>query len=224
MFFNKATPEFVVMDPDAGSGEMDTHERHWNERLRGLYRAFKPYFTNRALTFWQPQQMNLENLTLVPLRKFERDIQLQCWGMPPEQLGIVEKSNRATVDASSFIFESRLIRPRRSFLADELTLKLAPEYDKRLAIGFIDTTPQDKVHTLNVMKANPAAFTFDAWRKLADMPPEEDKDLGNARTIPLNLYVTSDPLDNTQRPNQPGAAANTDGDPDPPDPDPEDDD
>ena len=146
MFFNKATPEFVVMDPNAGLEEIEVHERHWNQRLRGLYRAFKPYFTNRELQFWQPQQMNLENLTLVPLRKFERDIQLQCWGIPPEQLGIVENSNRATADVSDHIMETRLLRPRRSFLADEMTLKLAPLYDERLMVTYSNPAPRDRDH------------------------------------------------------------------------------
>ena len=88
IFFNRAAPEFVVMDSTARDEELDSFELAWMSRLRGLYRAMKPYFVNRKLDFWQPAQQNLENLTLVPLRVFERDIQLQTWGIPPEQLGI----------------------------------------------------------------------------------------------------------------------------------------
>jgi hypothetical protein len=209
MFFNKATPEFVVMDSNATEPDLRTHERHWASRLQGLYKAFRPYFTNRKLEFWQPNQMNLENLTLVPLRKFERDIQLQCWGLPPEQLGVVEKSNRATAEASDFIMETRLIRPRRGFLADEFSMKLAPEYDDRIEVGFVDTTPQDKKLSLDTMKANPAAYTINDWRRLTGDPPVEGE-LGESYLVPLNSYVTTDPLDNAQRPNQPGAAANED--------------
>lgn len=209
LFFNRATPEIVVMDPGADEDEIDSHERHWNSRLRGLYRAFKPYFANRKLEFWQPQQMNLENLTLVPLRKFERDIQLQCWGIPPEQLGIIEKSNRATAEASNYIFELNLIRPRRRFVAEEIGLKLAPFFDERIEVGFVDTVPKDKEGTLKVMTANPVAFIMDEWRELAGLEPEGGE-LGNARIVPLNSYITIDPLDNSLRPNQPGAAANDD--------------
>lgn len=209
LFFNKATPEFVVMDSEAGDEEIEVHERHWNSRLRGLYRAFKPYFTNRNLEFWQPEQMNLENLTLVPLRKFQRDIQMQCWGLPPEQLGVVEKSNRATAEASDYIMESRLIRPRRKFLAEELSMKLAPQYDERLEIQFVDTTPRDREQSLKVFTANPVAFDMDDWRELAGLE-RLGGEFGKARLVPLQSYVTTDPLDNTQRPNQPGAAANAD--------------
>lgn len=189
LFFNRATPEFVVMDADADEGDIRTHERAWNQRLQGLFKAMRPYFTNRKLEFWQPQQMNMENLTLVPLRKFERDIQLQCWGMPPEQLGIIENSNRATIEASDYVYESRLVRPRRQFLADELTLKLAPLYDERIEVEFVDTTPRDKEFDSELMKTIPEAFTVNEIRALTGREPIED---GNVRVVPLNHDATED--------------------------------
>ncbi len=100
LFFNRAIPEFVVMDEGAGDPEIDRHEKAFNQKLQGLWRWYKPYFTNRKLEFWQPQQMNLENLTMVPLLKHERDTIIQTWGFPPEELGIVENSNRATAEAA----------------------------------------------------------------------------------------------------------------------------
>lgn len=167
LFFNRAMPELVIQDEGASEEEVRRHEMAWNQRLQGLFRAFKPYFVNRKLEFFQPQQMNMENLTLVPLRKHERDIQLQCWGMPPEQLGIIENSNRATIEASDFVFQERLIKPRRDFLADELTYKLAPEYDARLQVGYRNTVPTDKEQRLKAMSAAPWAFGRSEWRELA---------------------------------------------------------
>lgn len=202
LFFNRATPEFVVMDEGAGDKEIKIHERAFMQRLQGLWKTLQPYFTNRKLEFWQPQSMNLENLTLVPLRKHERDIQLQCWGMPPEQIGIVENSNRATIEASDYVFQTRLIKPRRDFLAEELTLKLAPEFDDRLVVGFVSTVPEDKTHRLNVMKAAPWAFGETEWREFAGIAGP----VRGARLVPLNSYVTEDPLDQTTRPQSGGAA------------------
>lgn len=199
LFFNRATPEFVVMDKGATSDEVRVHERAWTQRLQGLFKQMKPYFTNRELQFWQPQQMNLENLTLVPLRKWERDIQLQCWGIPPEQLGLIENSNRATIEASDYVYESRLIRPRRQFLSEEITLKLAPLYDERLELGFVDTTPRNKDFELSVVKSYPAAFSVNDIRELVGHEPWAAPE-GEARLMPLNLFATSDLLDQEQRP------------------------
>ncbi len=211
LFFNRATPEFVVMDPGASEPELALHERQFLQRLQGFWRWMKPYFVNRKLEFWQPQQMNLENLTLVPLMKHDRDVLLQTVGMPPEQLGIVESSNRATADASDYIYEKRIVQPRREFIAQTLTLKLAPEFDERIVVGFESTVPADRAHGLAVAKANPAAFTFDEWRESAGLKAEGGE-LGKARLVPMNYYVTMDPLDATTRPQTGAATAPGDGD------------
>ena len=206
LFWNRATPEFVVQDDGASPDEIALHERAWLQRLQGFWRSNKPYFTNRKLEFWQPQQMNLENLTMVPLLKHERDTILQAWGFSPEQLGITETSNRATADVSDYIFENRVIRPRREFMRDQLQMKLAPEYDERLMVGFVDTVPEDKEYRLSVAKAVPHALTTDEWRELIGRKPVGGE-LGASRILPLNSYLTVDPLDLATRPQGGGGAA-----------------
>jgi hypothetical protein len=197
------------MDPDAGTDEIDRHEKAFAQRLQGFWRWYKPYFTNRDLKFWQPQQMNLENLTMVPLMKHERDVIIQTWGFPPEQLGIVENSNRATIDGSDFIFESRIVRPRRELIRDCVQTGLVPEYDERLVFGFVDTVPEDKEHRLKIAKSAPHVITLDEWRGLMGLKPEGG-DLGRARLVPLNSYLTTDPLDQTTRPQTSGGPAPAD--------------
>ena len=208
IFFNRAMPDVVVQDVGAGPDEIKMHERAWNDRLRGLYKAMKPYFVNRELTFWQPEQMNLDNLTLVPLRKFERDLQIQCWGIPPEQFGIIEKSNRATAEASDYIYEKRVVQPRKTFLANELTLKLLRKYDPRLELTFPDTTPKNKELTTKLMQSSPSSFYANEIRELAGLEPRDD---GQVSAVPLNQYITDDLRDPTQRPtNLPGAPKDDD--------------
>jgi hypothetical protein len=200
LFWNRATPEFVVMDPSAETSEMDRHERAWTNRLQGFWRWYKPYFTNRKLEFWQPQQMNLENLAMVPLMKHERDVILQTTGgIPPEQLGITESSNRATAEASNYIYEERVVKPRREFIRDSLQLRLVPEYDERLILGFVDTVPEDKEHWLKTAQAAPHVPTVDEWRDRLKLKPVGGE-LGGARLVPLNSYLTSDPLNPASRP------------------------
>lgn len=199
LFFNRAMPEVVIMDEGAKEEELARHEQHWVSRLQGFWRAFKPYFSNRKLEFWQPNQMNLENLTLVPLQKFERDVIIQTWGIPPEQFGITESSNRAVAEAGNWIYESRVVRPRRRWWALQMQTFLAPEYDKRLKVTFVDTTPEDKEFRLNAMKAAPHAVMVDEWRKEQCLPPLGG-DEGAARLVPLNSYLAVDALDMEARP------------------------
>lgn len=205
LFFNRATPEFVVMDEGAQDSEVAIHERAWLQRLQGFWRTNKPYFTNRKLEFWQPQQMNMDNLTMVPLLKYERDVILQCTGVPPEQLGIVENSNRATIDGSNYVYESRVIKPRREFIRDALQLRLVPEYDERLVLGFVDTVPEDQAQRLATAKAAPHAPTMDEWRKWMNLPPLGGE-AGKAHMLTMNGYLAADPLDPKARPQPPAAA------------------
>lgn len=199
LFFNRAQPDFVVMDEGAGEPELARHEQHWRQRLQGFFKSFKPYFVNRKLEFWQPNQQNLENLTLVPLRKHERDIILQTWGMPPEQLGIVESSNRATAEASDYIYEKRIVRPRRKFWRDAFQQYLVPEYDARLVVKYVDTVPEDKAHALATAKAAPWSISRDEWRALGGHPPAEDG-TGELVFVPLQGYLADDPEDLEKRP------------------------
>lgn len=205
IFWNRAIPEFIVMDQGAGNDEIKVHEQAFNQKLQGFWRWYKPYFTNRKLEFWQPQQMNLDNLTMVPLMKHERDVIYQTVGMPPEQMGLVENSNRSTIDGSDYVYESRIVKPRREFLRDAIQSGLVPEYDTRLEFGFVNTVPEDKENILNIAKATPHILNLDEWRALMGADPVGGP-LGASRIVPLASYVTADPLDLSTRPSAGGGA------------------
>jgi Phage portal protein len=206
LFFNRATPEYVVMDEGAGKEEVEIHERAWLQRLQGYWRWQKPYFTNRKLEFWQPTQMNLDNLTMVPLMKYERDVILQSTGVPPEQLGIVENSNRATIDGSNYVYESRIVRPRRVFLRDAMQLRLIPEYDERIRLDFVDTIPADNEQRLQTAARAPHVPTVDEWRDWMGLPALGGE-LGKAHLMTMNTFLAVDPLDPAARPQTGGGAA-----------------
>jgi hypothetical protein len=65
--------------------------------------------------------------------------------------------------------------------------------------------PEDKEHRLNVAKAGPHAIELDEWRALMGLKPVGGE-LGSARLVPLNSYLTVDPLDPATRPQAAGSA------------------
>jgi len=204
LFFNRMTPDFLAGIYEQGQGgevigvapeEVERIEAKWAEKNQGFYRAFKAMFINRKIDIHEFQKPTMEQLIYPGLRTVERDIILQTWGMPPEQLGIVESSNRATAEVSNFIFESRVVQPRREALRAQFQAKLVPEYDERLIVDYVDTTPADKEHRLLVMKAAPWAFSQEEWHE------EIGSDDGaEVYMVPLNSYATTDLLDQKQRP------------------------
>jgi hypothetical protein len=204
LFFNRMTPDFLAQVYEQGQGgevmgvapeELERIEQKWIEKNQGFYRSFKAMFVNRKIDIHEFQKPTMEQLVYPGLRNVERDIILQTWGMPPEQLGIVESSNRATAEVSNYIFESRVVQPRREALRAQLQARLAPEYDERLVVDYVDTTPADKEHKLAVMKVAPWAFSQVEWHEMVG-----SEDGAEVYMVPLNAYATTDLLDQKQRP------------------------
>ena len=109
------------------------------------------------------------------LRKHERDTIGQVFGMPPEILGIIENSNRSTIDAARFIFALGIEFPRCQFLRSELQHQLVPKFDGGdFCLEVEVPIPEDEQHRLDVMRAQPGAFSMNEWRGEAgyDAVPE----------------------------------------------------
>ncbi len=202
-FFNRARPDFVFA---TGLGEEETKrfEADWNNRLQGFWRAHRPYFLAGDSVDLQKQirefqQPTMEQLVYPNLRKVQRDIILQVWGVPPEMFGIVENSNRATIEAAEYLFTKWVVAPKAERLRGSLQRLFVEEYDERGVIHVPSPVEEDKAHSLAVAKAAPHMLTVDEWRHLIGALPVGG-DLGKARLVPLNSYLATDPLDPEQRP------------------------
>lgn len=98
-FFNRATPEMVITAEDATEEEGEVMRRRWFERLQGVAKRYLPYFVNRKLDVKVVSQP-FRDMQLAELRKHQRDVIQQTYGIPPEIMGVIEQANRC-VDASS---------------------------------------------------------------------------------------------------------------------------
>jgi HK97 family phage portal protein len=187
-FFNRAKPDLViypkapqVMRPaDAARLEED-----WLSRNQGFWRAFKPYFLTREVGIQELDQ-NFRSLTLVQLREFERNAIIQMFGMPPELLGVIENSNRATIDAADYLFSKYVIVPRLEFIRAILQERLVPEYDERLIVDYVSPIQDDKEQQLKAAIAMPASITVNEWRELQGFEKLEGPE-GDAHLIPSTV-------------------------------------
>lgn len=196
LFFNRARPDFVVMG-GAGSSEdeMRALERNWLNRLQGFWRAHRPYFLSGEVKIHEFQQPTVEQLVYPGLRKAERDIVIQVWGIPPEMFGISERGllARTNYEGAEYMFSKYVVQPRVERLRDALQRAVEMEYDDRLIVDSAYTIPADKQFLLAVRKAAPHAWRVDEWRALGDSEPLGGAE-GNALLVPLNSTLTDDPL------------------------------
>lgn len=192
-FYNGARPDVLIMPKEnqtIGESEMQRLEQHWINEHQGFWRFFKPMFSSRPLEVTQ-FPANFQHLQMNELRNNTRDICLQVWGVPPEVLGVIENSNRATIDSADFLFAKWVIVPRLEEWRMDYQRLLLPEYDDRLILDYESPVEADRTHELEVMKVAPFAFDADEWRAAAGHPPLEN-DLGKWHVVPNTVTRQED--------------------------------
>lgn len=205
-FYNRARPDFVAWvkpgpnEAAPSATAMRRMQQQWVQEHQGFWRSFKPHFVNRELVIHEFEQ-DLKKQSLIELMQLERDTIIQVYGFPPEVFGILESSNRATIEAADYLFARYAVDPRLEFLRDVWQERLVPLYDERLILDYDSPVAEDKEYTLNVMKAQPGAFLADEWRVRAEME-ELEEEQGKVFLLPLGVEPRSslEPLDLTVEP------------------------
>ena len=197
-FFNNARPDFLVFpkniqagDQNIQSSEVVRLENDWTNKNQGMNRQWKPYFLNKEVGVHEFEK-DFRALQLKELRQFERDTITQAFGFPPEILGVIESSNRATIDAADFLFARWVLSPRLEFLRSVFQHRLIPEYDDRLILDFESPVREDKDFQLAVRTIAPWAWDVDEWREFGGSDKKDDGAGAGVHMIPFNMQPTSD--------------------------------
>ena len=198
LFFNRARPDMIIWPKQQGAHDIGLQqdqvrrlEERWLDGHQGFWKAFKPFFVGREIAVHEVNQ-SLQELQLVELRKHERDTIVQVFGIPPELLGILNNSNRATIESADYLFSRWVITPRLEFLRSQLQERLIPEYDDRLVLDFVSPVEEDRAHMLEAAKAAPWAMKVDEWRTLQGQETLEDE-AGQVHMMPMNLTPVRTP-------------------------------
>lgn len=196
-FFNDATPPFMVFPKNTGGesaamGEPEVRrlESSWLNKFQGMFRQHRPVFSSRELGIYEFTK-DLKKMQLVDLRKNQRDIIMQVFGMPPEILGVLEHSNRSTIASAEYLYATHVLVPRLEFQRTFYQERLIPEYDPRFILDYVTPVQEDRIYQLDVIKAAPWAFTADEIRKRAG-EPELDDSLGDVHAVPINVTLQPD--------------------------------
>lgn len=168
-FFNGGRPSGFVALQGAGEDEVTRFEERWRSRYQGLGRAHQIHFTNAAIDY-KDLSHTFKDQELLALRQYQSDLMRQTFGVPPEILGIIQNSNRATIDSSYYLYSRGVLVPRLVMLCDSLQM-LASEYDERLIVDFLSPVPEDVEFKKSAMVALPTNYTVNEHRALAGQLP-----------------------------------------------------
>lgn len=176
VFFNRAQPDFLVFpkgDADMDSTETKRFEQNWVNKLQGFYRTSKPHFLSREVGIYEFQK-NLKDMMLTEIRQQERDIILQVWGMPPEKLGILSNSNRATIEGSDLIYAKEVLVPRLEARRMFFQERMIPEYDDRLIVHYESPVMEDREFFLKAAEKAPYVLDGNEWRYMMGLDPRDE--------------------------------------------------
>lgn len=184
-FFNRARPDFLLVAKGAKKAQLERFKEEWLSEHQGFWREARPHFVNWEVEIKEFTR-SFRNLQLAELRKQERDIIMQVWGIPPEELGVLEHSNRATIDAADYLYARHVLVPRLEHRRGYWQERLVPEFDERLIIDYDSPIAEDRDAQEKSASVAPWAMKVDEWRAKMGLQPL-DGNRGQVFGVPINL-------------------------------------
>jgi hypothetical protein len=147
-FSNRARPEILITGPGLNTESTKRVEENWLAKL------------------------HFESMQMVDLRKHERDVIINTYGVSPEVFGIIEDANRSTIDASDFLVAKHVTVPRLEFLREYFQFRVLPLYGaENLVITYDSPIDEDRDRKLRAARFAPWAMLVNEWRELQGLDP-----------------------------------------------------
>lgn len=169
-FYNGAIPPYIV-SADITSEQLKEMSNNWLASNQGFFNRNKPYFTNTNDLKVIKLMDNFRDMEIVKLIELDSEIIRKTFGIPPEILGEVDNSNRATIQGAREIYAQEVLMPRLTKLKDVLNTNLVNEFADNLELDFKSPIPSDKELQLAIMKEFKELFDEDEIRRLAGLMP-----------------------------------------------------
>lgn len=194
-FFNRARPDVLVWGQDikdADKAKMAELKLGWRQRSGAAFGALSPFFMRVADINVKEWTQTFESMQLSQLRADQRDAVMRVFGVPPEVFGVLESSNRATIESADFLMQKYVVLPRVKMLQAVVQAQLVPLYDERLVFEFESPVEEDREFALKAAQAQPAAPTVDEWRELQRLSPHQDPASGKSHLVPFSTEPRAD--------------------------------
>lgn len=170
-FYNSAKPDVIVSVDGMGAADAKRTKEQWEADYRGPGSNGRTHFTGGKMNVARLDS-SFKDMQLAELRKLQRDTIVQVFGVPPETIGIIENSNRSTIDAARYIYALGVEFPRVEFLRSELQHQLVGRFNGDAVLEAEVSVPDDEAHRLAVMVAQAPAFALNEWRAEAGYDAE----------------------------------------------------
>lgn len=181
-FRNMAFLGAIVNTPGADPNDM---MELWKAEKEGVTNAFKTLFLNAEGLQVENLAPKLTDLNFIEGQKLQRDFINQRFGAPPERQGILENSNRSTIEAADFHQQANNVTPIAIYIKQALNAYLTPQYGLDIEIDFIDPVREAEAQRLDkverLLKAG--SITINESRREYKYEPLKG---GDVLLVPIN--------------------------------------
>ena len=184
-FYNSGKPELLIGIEGADETVLREAKQRYEEEHRGWRRAHRPFFIDGAHINVKELTSKFDDMQVVELKGAVRDTFVNTVGIPPEVLGILTNSNRATIREALRMFVTEVVVPRLERHRDEFQHSLAPIYDNRLIVDYDNPIPVDQEDQQAAMKSASWAATRGEWRE--SMGLEHRGEIDEVHAVPVNI-------------------------------------
>lgn len=213
---NSARPDLVVFVEglEQNTSQVEKLRRQWNEVHQGIDRAHAPAFLP-AKGRLEQVKTTLQDVALIELRNAHRDSIWQAYQVPPEVMGAVENSNRATADAALNIYQRNVLRVYCEWMRQALARWFVPKFGL-LNLQLIPNDPVEESNDFRLAKATEMYKAGLLTRDEARQQLGEDPDGGsNGKNYSVPLNTAELRPDGSYNIYKPGAEPSTGSAPDP---------
>ncbi len=163
----RAREDLLFLHKDISGPQVAQLETTWLQKMRTVLRRAAPMFLKMdPATRVEKLGRTLRDTQLVQVREALRNAIIQAYGMPPEVMGIIENSNRATIDAARYLAEYYLTLPRAEALQRHWQRRLLPRWTDDLVLEFDSPVPEDVERLLATAKDMPWSVKLNEVRRL----------------------------------------------------------
>lgn len=192
---NNARPDLVITGNTANGAtglqpsEVDSLSKAWNDKFGGPSNRGKPLFSSGDLKVMEIGK-SMAEMQFTELRKFERDLCISVYGIPPEIVGVLLSSNKATVQAAQVTLARQVVVPLLTTLRETMQQRLVPQFDDRLKLDFENPVPDDQEMLNTALTARPWMASINEHRASTGLDPIDGPD-GDLFPEPITLsFVT----------------------------------
>ena len=169
LFFNDATPSAIIYAPEGNKETADQIKQTWLQKMAGFHHAKEPMvLTGKDSKFEKISQSPTE-LDFVESRRFLRDNANEHFHIPPEIMGILQNSNRSTIDSAEYLLNKNVLADRLRMFERVINSQLLWEdFDKEqvLILHHENNISEDIAQKLQILNdgLSRGVLTVNDWR------------------------------------------------------------